>query len=95
MIDIEKVKDKWLVCSTPKHGYAYNSLLFWGKNDCGHYANLEKCEFYTEEEAKARCYGSKCVAIPVKELIPYMTTQIVGASSILSKYQEKKEEVNV
>ena len=90
MINVEEVKDKWLVCSTPKHGYAYNSLLFWGKNDCGHYAVLENCEFYTEEKAKSHCYdGSDCVAIPVVELIPYMSTQVVGATSILNKYKKE------
>ena len=92
MINLEEVKDKWLVCSTPKHGYAYNSLLFWGKNDCGHKASLEDCEFYTEQEAKARCGKySKCVAIPVSSVIPYVRTQVVNASSLLSVFKEVEE----
>lgn len=86
-MNLEEVKDKWVVCSTPKHGYAYNSLLFWGKNNCGHYADLEKCEFYTEEDAKSHCYkGSQNVAIPVVDLIPYMRTQVVNADEVLSRW---------
>lgn len=91
MLNIEEIKDKWVVCSTPKHGYHYNSLIFWGKNNCGHYSVLENCEFYTEEEAKSHCYDSECVAIPVSELIPYMRTEVVNASTVLNKYQEIKE----
>ena len=91
MIDLEEIKDKWLVCSTPKHGYLGNSLLFWGKNDCGHYAILENCQFYTKKEAKARCHkDTPCVAIPVKDLIPYFNTQVSGASSVLKKWEEDK-----
>lgn len=91
MINLEEIKDKWVVCSTPKHGYAYNSLLFWGKNDCGHKANLEDCQFYTESEAKARCHrDTPCVAIPVSELLPYVNTQVVGASSVLNKWEDIK-----
>ena len=52
---------------------------------------IHRLEFYTEEEAKSRCYGSKCVAIPVSELIPYMRTEVVNASIILDKYERIKE----
>ena len=90
-MDLEKVKDKWVVCSTPKHGYSGNSLLFWGKNDCGHYADLEECEFYTEGQAKARCHKhTPCVAIPVMDLIPYMKTQVVSAGEVLNKWESIK-----
>lgn len=89
---MENIDDKWVVCSTPKHGFACNSLIFWGKNDSGHYANLEQCQFYTEKEAKERCdHFSECVAIPVKDLIPYMKTQVVGASAVLRKWQNIQE----
>lgn len=86
---MKELEDKWLICSTPKHGYAHNSLLFWGKNNCGHYPDLEDCEFYTEQEAKSHCYkGSQCVAIPYKELKPYLRTQCVGAEKVLAKYSK-------
>lgn len=47
---IEKNKDKYVLCATPEKGFMGNSLLFWGKNNCGYYADLNLCEFYTYKE---------------------------------------------
>ena len=47
--------------------------------------------YNTEKEAKARCHkDTPCVAIPVKDLIPYFNTQVSGASRVLKKWEEDK-----
>jgi len=78
----EEHKDKWVLCATPKHGYAYNSLLFWGKKNCGYYPDLNKCQLYTEEEVHQR---ADKVNIPIKlvELVKYFAPHVEHASEQL------------
>lgn len=47
---LEENKDKYVLCATPKHGWAYNSLLFSGIGNSGYYPDINMCQLYTKEE---------------------------------------------
>ena len=82
----QQQKELYLICSTPKHGYEHNSLLFWGKNNCGHYADINKCQLYTYEQAMEHCYeGSQCVPVKLKDALKYATVHIDNAYDLIKE----------
>ena len=93
-IDFEKIvnndnlEDMYVLCATPKHGYAFNSLLFWGKNNCGYYPNLNECEFYTKDEVLKRA-NDKNIPIKVSDLIDYLAVHVEHAESLLDKAERE------
>jgi len=88
----EEHQDKWVLCATPKHGYAYNSLLFWGKNDCGYKPNINKCQLYTKDEVYKRA-NSGNIPIKLVDLVESLAVHAEHAESILN--QSKKELLEV
>ena len=78
-------KDKYLLCATPEKGYQFNSLLFWGKNDSGYYADITKCQLYTYAQVMKRA-GSGDIPIKVEDLIPTFSLHCEdGAAAVLTK----------
>ena len=77
-------KDKYVLCSTLKHGYAYNSLLFWGKNSCGHRPSLTTCQLYTKDEA-FNLASNDTIPIKLTDLVEKMVIHAEHASEILEK----------
>lgn len=88
----EENKDKWVLCATPKHGYAYNSLLFWGKNDCGYKPNINDCQLYTEKEVMQR---ANKLNIPIKltDLVDYFAAHVEHAEVQLGKSKRELKEL--
>lgn len=79
----EENKNKYVICSLER-GYAYNSLIFWGKNSCGYYPQLEECEVYTKEEALQHATPDD-IPIKVSELAPYLATHVEHAYEVLKQ----------
>jgi len=48
---------KYYIQNTER-GYLGNAMIFWALNSRGYTANLDKCQQYTEEEAKKICLGN-------------------------------------
>lgn len=91
-------QELYLLCASRKHGFAYNSMLFWGKNDSGYYPDINKCQLYTKEEALQRAKMSHWIgAIPIKvsEVQNYLACHVEHASHILDqKIKEFKDDNN-
>lgn len=90
MFDIdESIKDKYLIAALEK-GYAYNSVTFWGKNSCGYYQDLNKCEFYTKEEAY-RHATPEDIPVKVADLIPYLAIHVEHAYEAIGNAKREYE----
>lgn len=85
----EENKNKYVLCSLER-GYAYNSLIFWGKDSCGYYPNLNNCEVYTKEEALQRATPDD-IPIKVSELAPYLAVHVEHAYNVVSKAKKNYE----
>ena len=79
----EENKNKYVICSLER-GYAYNSLIFWGKNSCGYYPNLNECEQYTKEEAYQQATMDD-IPIKISELAPYLAVHVEHAGKVLNQ----------
>lgn len=82
MFDIESIKDKYVIAALGK-GYAYNSVTFWGKKSCGYYQDLNKCEFYTKEEAYRRATPED-IPVKVVDLMPYLAVHVEHAYDVIT-----------
>lgn len=80
----ETDKDKYVLCATPDKGWAYNSLLFWGKDSCGYYPDITKCQLYTKEEVM-KLATEEDVPIKLVDLVPFLAIHAEQASSLLAK----------
>ena len=86
----QEQQEMYLICSTPKHGWDGNSLLFWGKNSCGHTSNVNKAQLYSIDEIYEHCHkDSKCVPIKLKDIFPYVTMHVEHAYDLLDKAQKE------
>jgi len=84
----EEHKDKWVLCASRKHGFAYNSLLFWGKNDCGYKPNLNNCQLYTEQEVMQRA-NNQNIPMRLTDLIDNLAVHVEHADSLLGKAERE------
>jgi hypothetical protein len=84
----EENKDKYVLCATPEHGYAFNSLKFWGKNNSGYYPDINDCQLYTKEEVMK--HGTK-QDIPIKliDLVDCLAVHAEHASKILRESEKQ------
>ena len=79
----EENKNKYVICSLER-GYAYNSLIFWGKGSCGYYPNLNNCEVYTKEEVLQHATPED-IPIKISELKPYIAIHVEHAYEALNQ----------
>lgn len=86
----EATQEKYVIAALGK-GYAYNSLTFWGKDSCGYYQDLSKCEFYTKQEAY-RHATSEDIPIKIKDLMPYIAMHVEHAYEPLNKATKEYNE---
>lgn len=84
----EEHKDKWVLCASKKHGFAYNSLLFWGKNDCGYKPNINDCQLYTEEEVMQRA-NKQNIPMKLTDLINNFAVHVEHADCLLGKAERE------
>lgn len=89
----EENKNKYVICSLER-GYAYNSLMFWGKNSCGYYPDLNKCEVYSKKEALQHATLDD-IPIKISELAPYLAVHVEHAHDVLIQAKKNYENRNI
>jgi len=84
----EEHKDKYVLCATPEHGYAYNSLKFWGKNNSGYYPNINKCQLYTKDEVMKYATPKEDIPIKLADLVNYLALHAEHAGEVLHESEK-------